>query len=176
MPIAQAIHTRLLRTANRPQEEQRLPEHFKRTGYDADTQTYTFEDTSTGQLYESEPGNRYGELRPMGQPRDSAEIDAHNIQLRRGNRDAMRMLLPFALLAVVFLLVLFRFLYGGSGSDERRVHCGKGLHELRVVKGQTCWEIAQSYGLSISELLALKGNGNIDCDNLPVGQSVCVPV
>lgn len=41
-------------------DECRLPEHWIRTGYDADDATYFFTDTSTGATYMSAEGNRYG--------------------------------------------------------------------------------------------------------------------
>lgn len=37
---------------------------MSRIGYDADTERYTFQDEQ-GVLYESEPGNAYGMLRPI---------------------------------------------------------------------------------------------------------------
>lgn len=43
-------------------DEERLPEGIRRTGYDADTQTYTYTDRQ-GRLYEGVPGARYGTLR-----------------------------------------------------------------------------------------------------------------
>ncbi|KAK0184502.1 hypothetical protein F5146DRAFT_1074825 [Armillaria mellea] len=42
----------------------RLPEGFKRIGYDADTMRYTFMDTH-GKLYRSAPGEEYGTLMPV---------------------------------------------------------------------------------------------------------------
>jgi hypothetical protein len=53
----------------RQQDSERLPTGMKRIGYDADTRVYTFQDEN-GVLYESEPGNAYGILRPVV-PRDS---------------------------------------------------------------------------------------------------------
>ena len=47
-------------------DEERLPEGMTRVGYDADTQVYTFK-SPEGELYEAAPGNRYGELWPVGQ-------------------------------------------------------------------------------------------------------------
>ena len=42
-------------------DEERLPEGMRRIGYDADTQTYTYED-SRGVRWEGAPGARYGRL------------------------------------------------------------------------------------------------------------------
>jgi hypothetical protein len=158
------------------QDEARLPEGMKRIGYDADTEIYTFEDTATGRIYESAPGNRYGLLTPAGQPRDPAEIEAHNAEVKKGNKEAVRLMLPFALLVLVFLLLVFRFLNGGSEADGApQVHCDQGNHAIQVQKGETCWEIGEAHGLAVEELLALEGNKDIDCDRLQVGQSICVP-
>ncbi|SJL10114.1 uncharacterized protein ARMOST_13498 [Armillaria ostoyae] len=42
----------------------RLPEGFRRIGYDADTKRYTFSD-KRGKLYQSAPGEEYGTLSPV---------------------------------------------------------------------------------------------------------------
>ena len=47
------------------QEEGRLPDGMESVGYDADTEVYTYQD-SDGYYYQSEPGVRYGLLRPTG--------------------------------------------------------------------------------------------------------------
>jgi len=53
-------------------DEERLPEGIRRTGYDADTQTYTYTDRQ-GRIYEGVPGARYGTLRLVNnQPRRAA--------------------------------------------------------------------------------------------------------
>lgn len=157
---------------------------MRRIGYDADTQTYTFEDTATGRIYESAPGNRYGVLNPVGQAgdveiesRDPFGIAAHNAEVKKGNKEAVRLMLPFALLVLVSLLLLIKFLYGGSGTDTAsQVSCGKGADPIQIKKGETCWAIAEARAVGVADLLALEGNENIDCDNLRVGQSICVPV
>jgi hypothetical protein len=41
---------------------------MKRISYDADTQKYIFRDSTTGRLWESEPGSAYGELMPGSYP------------------------------------------------------------------------------------------------------------
>ncbi|KAH6633782.1 hypothetical protein C7974DRAFT_358435 [Boeremia exigua] len=87
----------------------RLPEGYERVGYDADTQVYTFK-SPEGELYESAPGNRYGELWPVGQrPQYSeADIEANNQIIERGNMESVRMMLPFALIIVVFFVLVIR--------------------------------------------------------------------
>ena len=44
------------------QDSYRLPEGTTRVGYDADTQTYTYKDSSDGSLWEGPAGSRYGKL------------------------------------------------------------------------------------------------------------------
>jgi hypothetical protein len=151
---------------------------MKRIGYDSDTQTYTFRDAS-GAIYESEPGNRYGELWPAGRgpQRTPREVEQHNAQLKKGNRESIKMILPFALLVLVFLLLLFKFLAGaGAHADlEEQANCAEGDSWVQVTKGDTCYEIGEAHGLGVEELLGLMGNEKVDCDHLRIGQKICVP-
>ncbi|KAF8153108.1 hypothetical protein B0H34DRAFT_800359 [Crassisporium funariophilum] len=50
----------------------RLPEGFKRIGYDADTRIYTYSDRS-GTIYQGAPGAQYGTLSPVPRPTSSVE-------------------------------------------------------------------------------------------------------
>ncbi|KAF2656168.1 carbohydrate-binding module family 50 protein, partial [Lophiostoma macrostomum CBS 122681] len=176
------------------QDSERLPEGFQRVGYDADTQTYTFVDAE-GRTYESAEGNRYGVLRPVGPNRDTNpartfdDIESHNTAIAAGNKEAVRTMLPFALLVLVVLLLIFRFLYSGSGSGDAasgsgsgaddashsQVHCAQGYRALQVEEGQSCWEIAQGCGLGVEEFLGIRGNERVECQRLGVGSWVCVP-
>ena len=109
---------------------------MERIGYDADTQTYSYRDRTTGKHYEGEEGNRYGKLHPgmflsplpplypqcvyryanantialVGQPRapptPSAQ-EAQDLQIQSSNHDALRHMLPFALLVLSFMLLMF---------------------------------------------------------------------
>ncbi|KAK0611439.1 hypothetical protein B0T14DRAFT_500537 [Immersiella caudata] len=54
------------RWAHLDSDEERLPEGMRRVAYDADTQTYTYED-SQGVKWEGVPGARYGRLRRVDQ-------------------------------------------------------------------------------------------------------------
>jgi hypothetical protein len=89
------------------------------------------------------------------------------------------MMLPFALIAVVFLLLMFRFLGRAGGAQADREHpqaqCAEGTAAVHIAEGQTCWEIAQAYGVGVEELLQFAGNEGLDCDNLAIGQGICVP-
>ncbi|KAF1834795.1 hypothetical protein BDW02DRAFT_497582 [Decorospora gaudefroyi] len=187
----------MVRWTDMDSDAERLPDGFERTGYDADTQTYTFRDAN-GNLYESEPGNRYGELqrvdscsadtepahstiRPDGRvpPRSFAEIlGERDNAVKKDNREAVRMMLPFALLVLVFLMLVFKLLYRPETDhgDRQVVDCAQGSHEIQIAHGDTCWEVAQRLGLGVKELLGLHGNELIDCDALRIGQGICVPM
>ncbi|KID72953.1 peptidoglycan-binding LysM, partial [Metarhizium brunneum ARSEF 3297] len=81
---------------------ERLPEGISRVGYDADTESYTFQDRS-GSYWESRPGRRYGPLRrvhtspsvqtvPVGDAPHAARIDkmlkdAHEFDVEEGVED-----------------------------------------------------------------------------------------
>lgn len=88
-------------------------------------------------------------------------------------------MLPFALLAIVFLLLIFRFLGGAGGSEadhgHPQIHCAQGTTAVQIEEGQTCWQIGQAHGLGVDELLGLEGNEGVDCDKLRIGQGICVP-
>ncbi|KAF9690921.1 hypothetical protein EKO04_011208 [Ascochyta lentis] len=92
-------------------DSSRLPEGFERIGYDADTQVYTFK-SPEGELYESAPGNRYGELWPAGQrPQYSQEdLEANNQIIERGNLESVRMMMPFVLVIMLFLVLVFKII------------------------------------------------------------------
>lgn len=158
------------------QDEQRLPEGFERVGYDADTERYTFIERPTGKYYESAPGNRYGLLTPVGSRPAPEAIEPMNAEVKERNKQAVRMMLPFALLVLVFLFLVFKFLYGGADNDVPQVQCDEGYHKIQIKKGETCWELAEAHGLGVEDLLQLEGNEDVDCDRLRIGQDVCVPV
>jgi hypothetical protein len=89
---------------------------MRRIGYDADSQTYTFEDTADGSIWESLPGNRYGELRQISGPnpnrRDSDDQDSGwrpSSPVPAIARDSdWKYLAPFLLLVIVVLLLVFK--------------------------------------------------------------------
>ncbi|PSN68293.1 hypothetical protein BS50DRAFT_633898 [Corynespora cassiicola Philippines] len=98
------------RYADLESDSERLPEGFQRVGYDADTQTYTFRDNE-GHFWESEEGNRYGKLHRVGEQREAADLEEQamiNEQVERGNRESIRMLLPFALLVLVVMILFIK--------------------------------------------------------------------
>ncbi|KAF2260902.1 hypothetical protein CC78DRAFT_536075 [Lojkania enalia] len=164
------------RWVDRESDEERLPEGFKRVGYDADTQQYTYQDAS-GQYFSGEPGSRYGLLRPSGYQPSPEEIEQHNASLKRSNRESVRLMLPFVLLVLVVMILLFKFINTGSSTDHKeQVHCAEHAEPITIKDGQTCWEIGEKYGVGVDELLGIEGNEEVDCDKLQVGQTICVPV
>lgn len=48
-------------------DEENLPHGLERSGYDADSQQYTYRDRNTGALWQGPQGARYGELRHVGE-------------------------------------------------------------------------------------------------------------
>ncbi|KAF8964739.1 hypothetical protein BDZ97DRAFT_1918703 [Flammula alnicola] len=54
------------------EDSYRLPEGFKRIGYDSDTKRYTFQDKN-GVVYQGEPGLDYGTLTPVPPSHSSME-------------------------------------------------------------------------------------------------------
>jgi len=160
------------RWADRESDEQRLPEGMQRTGYDADTQQYTYRDAD-GSDWVGGEGNRYGRLERAGgqsQPMSPGEIEAHNQALRADSRQAWRYMLPFALIVIVFLLLLFRFLDSGSAETFTCLHPNRAQE---IKSGDTCWAIAQQHGLDVDGLLKL--NPTTDCGHLLAGKKLCVP-
>ncbi|KAI0377132.1 hypothetical protein F5Y04DRAFT_191714 [Hypomontagnella monticulosa] len=63
------------------EDDYRLPEGMTRIGYDADDQTYTFRDTD-GSIWESAPGNRYGQLsRISGPPKAATQESSSSVEI-----------------------------------------------------------------------------------------------
>ncbi|KAI1822299.1 carbohydrate-binding module family 50 protein [Xylaria intraflava] len=167
-------------------DEERLPEGMQRIGYDADEQTYTFRDVDGG-IWESAPGNRYGQLRRVTTTQPSAydEDDESsptqpltydgtgNAGPRASWRQEMMPLLNWFLLVGVFLLVIIWTVTRGSKGDTEARSCGDGTAPLTIKAGDTCWAISEAKSISLDALL--ENNPGLDCDKLAVGDIVCVP-
>lgn len=152
-------------------------------------------------MYQSEPGSRYGPLTPVGhsRPRDSEDSDldldpnvAYNsayldteqleaarkreVARKTDTREATRMMLPFALLVFVFLLLVFKLVNRpvSDNGPPQALDCDQGSHQIQIQKGDTCWAIAEEHSMGVDDLL--KFNHKLDCDNLKVGEGICVPV
>ena len=92
-------------------------------------------------------------------------------------------MLPFALLVLVFLLLLFSLVNSGWSRGEtnnvgEQVHCAQSTHKVQVKEGDTCWAIAEAHSMGVKgveTLLGLDGNEKVDCGRLEIGSWVCVP-
>lgn len=88
------------------------------------------------------------------------------------------MMLPFALLVLSVLFLLFKFVNHGTSSadDKVQIHCAEGAHKIQIQKGDTCFTIAQSYSVGLEELQFMEGNRDVRCgERLKIGSSICVP-
>ncbi|KAI2612180.1 carbohydrate-binding module family 50 protein [Hypoxylon fragiforme] len=180
-------------------DEERLPEGMKRIGYDADDQVYTFRDTRDGSIWESAPGNRYGQLRRVQEAapppyEEEEEEDADSAKLLHGKNGAdagsswrhdMMPLLNWFLLVGVFLLLIFWSIsgsatkggkQGGADVPGTAITCDEEHGSSRtysVRAGDICWAIAENHGVSVEALV--QENRGLDCDSLRVGATICVP-
>lgn len=151
-------------------DEGRLAEGMQRVGYDADTQTYSYQDQD-GSHWEGDPGARYGVLHRSGngyQPMTIANEEA----IRKGDREAWRYMLPFFLLVSVVLFALFRFL--GSAAVPTPFICANDSVRYLVKPGDSCWDIANDRGATVADLMRL--NQGMDCNLLKAGRDICAPV
>jgi len=88
--------------------------------------------------------------------------------------------MPFALIVLVVLFLMFRLLHrsgggGASGGGVEGVNCGEGYQRVEIRPGDTCWAIAKVRGVRVEELLRIQGNEGLQCERLRIGQGVCVP-
>ena len=158
-------------------DDERLPDGMRRTGYDADTQTYTFRD-ARGAYYEGPAGVRHpAHFTRVPAPSWPSLPEGMRAALTAEREKSWRQehspLLSFFLLVALFLLGVFwlmRYSLGGGGPAP--VVCG-GRDSWVVGRGDTCWEIAREKGVSVEELLG--ENAGLDCGHLQVGRIVCLP-
>ncbi|KAI0476822.1 carbohydrate-binding module family 50 protein [Xylaria cf. heliscus] len=169
-------------------DEERLPEGMQRVGYDADTQVYTFRDAD-GSLWESAPGNQYGRLRRVSDGDNDDDGSSPSQPLTYGGpegsghhhqaswRQEMMPLLNWFLLVGLFLLVVVWFISGSGSKGGREVvvrNCDGGdVTPYKIKTGDTCWAIAEARSISVDVLL--ESNEGLNCDNLSVGETICVP-
>jgi len=158
------------RWAREDSDEGRLPEGMERVGYDADTQTYSYRD-SDGSYWEGDPGATYGVLHRSGTRRQPMTIDNER-DIRKGNSEAWRYMLPFFLLVLVSLLLLFRFL--GFSAAPTPLTCAENSIRYEVKSGDSCWAVADHRGVAVADIIRL--NPGLDCILLKAGREICVPV
>jgi LysM domain len=89
-------------------------------------------------------------------------------------------MLPFLLLIGVFLLLMYRVTHasGGFGNGDGGEKwptplCEKGHETYAIVRGDTCWDLAQKWGVKVEDLV--RSNEDLDCESLDVGRKICVP-
>ncbi|KAI1370146.1 carbohydrate-binding module family 50 protein [Hypoxylon crocopeplum] len=161
-------------------DEERLPEGMQRIGYDADTQTYTFRDAD-GSIWESAPGNQYGQLHRVNTTFSSYGDDAHDAtEPLHGTsnepptswRHEMMPLLNWFLLVGLFLLLIFWFISGATKQVDPTT-CGDQSSPYKIKTGDNCWAIAEAHHVPLESLL--QENHGLDCDKLAVGGTVCIP-
>ncbi|KAI1344212.1 carbohydrate-binding module family 50 protein [Xylariaceae sp. FL0016] len=168
-------------------DEERLPEGMQRIGYDADDQTYTFR-AADGSIWESAPGNRYGQLRRVttvlpqyGDDEDETNPNAplnpastDYLEPKASWRSEMQPLLNWFLLVGLFLLGIFWFIGATTpNKPELVVECDGQSTAYLIKHGDTCWAIAEHMGVPLETLL--QENPGLDCDKLTSGQNICVP-
>ncbi|KAI1852311.1 hypothetical protein JX265_006361 [Neoarthrinium moseri] len=173
-------------------DDERLPEGMVRIGYDADDQTYTFRDAD-GSIWESAPGNRYGSLRCVSRPTQRRDSFADNddpesppppYSMPEASyptpevswRAEMMPLFNFFMIIALFLIGVFFYLRATAGSIDQQIpvaQCDSGTMPYHIKGGDTCWAIAENRGMSVDALK--RDNGGLDCDNLRVGQTICIP-
>ncbi|KAJ4324063.1 hypothetical protein N0V84_004029 [Fusarium piperis] len=160
-------------------DEERLPEGMERVGYDADEQVYTFRDAD-GTYWESAPGNEYGRLTKVGEsriPEDHEPFIVSEQNKRLSWRNEMRPFLNFMVLIGLCLFGMFWFFHrsGGTPTEEPMPlpNCQHTTTPYWIKSGDTCWDIANSHGISVDDLL--KENAEISCDTLKPKQRICLP-
>jgi LysM domain len=149
-------------------DSERLPEGMTRVGYDADTQTYTYKD-SDGSYWEGPAGARYGRLR-----RVDVQCEMQPLDIEQDRKRTWRYMKPFFVLCGLFLLAVFWFLNHASSAPIVAVSCGEDSFVHIVKSGESCWAIAERYGISLETIR--QNNVGLDCDKLQVGQDICVPI
>lgn len=141
---------------------------MERVGYDADSSTHTFRDAD-GSYWESDEGVELGQLHRVGnqpQHRDGY-LESWKTEQRNG---FWKYFGPFALLVGVVLLLAIFYLPSGRVA---RIHCAEGLDRYVVKAGDTCWDLAESNGLTVDEMVRL--NPQLDCNSLVPREQICLP-
>ncbi|RDB19369.1 hypothetical protein Hypma_013425 [Hypsizygus marmoreus] len=178
------------------EDENRLPEGMKRTGYDADTGRYYFQDRD-GSIWQGAEGAEFSEMTRVSGPSESSATDDHqegdieaaptradgyqpiSTEPTRGpmayqsdNNGAYRTLFPFFLIIAVVLLLVWRLILSPGISSPTNV-CPKRTTGYWVEPGDSCWDISKAHGCSLEEFKEL--NQKVDCSALMPGTTVCLP-
>lgn len=83
-------------------------------------------------------------------------------------------MLPFFLIVAVILLLVIRLVHSGTPSSPREAILCPGTSEAYYVsRGDTCWDLAQTRGCSVDDIMSV--NENLHCETLRPGQAICLP-
>jgi hypothetical protein len=172
-------------------DEDRLPEGFSLTGYDADEQLYYFSDQNGCTWYSP---TRHGDgmtrvsnnsSRATHEEDGEVDIASNNAtpdgyqripnpfpDTAGGDNNGFRQLYPFFLLIGVVLLLCGKFiLFPGMHHSEPQ--CPSSSSSYMLQPGDTCWEISHQHGIPLEQLEAV--NPDKDCAVLMPGSTICIP-
>ncbi|CDO77271.1 Carbohydrate-Binding Module Family 50 protein [Trametes cinnabarina] len=187
------------------EDSTRLPEGMTRVGYDSDTGRYYFRDRDgslwegpQGAQYgemkrvqgapvltddhahdedeEAEigvPSSRVDGYTPLAVDADGRTVPHARHTSRTDS--AYRIMLPFFLIIVVVLLLVFRLVHSSPLADpsEPPLRCPGASEAYTVVRGDTCWELSQARGCSVQDILSV--NQGLSCEAIRPGQAICLP-
>lgn len=165
-------------------DDERLPDGMTRVGYDADTQVYTFQDSSDGSYWESAPGNQYGQLTRVGDGSASDDEDTEPFLISEQSvaqpswRAELMPLLNFGVLIGLCLLLLFWYLHSAASPDRSeqkapKIKCEDNSAPYTIHQGDTCWSLGQDRTISVDDIVRL--NAGLDCQKLRLGLAICLP-
>jgi len=175
------------------EDDYRLPEGFKRVGYDADSGKYIFRDKE-GQLWEGQEGERFGEMTRVSVTTTTSQGDGDDVEngpqgqdgyalltgddegtvhRRYSSGSPYRVLFPFFLIIVNVLLLVWRLVVSPGLIPVKYAKCPEGSSRVVVVAGDTCWKIGEAHGCGLEALR--KVNTKLVCERLMPGDQICVP-
>jgi hypothetical protein len=74
----------------------------------------------------------------------------------------------------LFLLLVFRVTRGTPfAPGQPEAECEPGSVSYRIVRGDTCWDLAELFGTNVGRLESQ--NPGLDCSALVPGKAICVP-
>ncbi|KXN85774.1 hypothetical protein AN958_10957 [Leucoagaricus sp. SymC.cos] len=172
------------------EDDYRLPEGMKRVGYDADTGRYYFRDND-GAIWRSAEGSQYGELTKVAELPSSlastTALDDDDLEAAPTHSNGYQLLstestmahkphininaFPFFLIIAVIVLLVWRLVL--SPGLSARESCPTQTQAYFVQPGDSCWEIANTHGISLDKLQTM--NPKLQCEPLLPGSTVCLP-
>ena len=117
-------------------------------------------------------------LSPVLRPRPStSSAPSQNGSLAPGhasrgrNSAAYRAMFPFFLIVAAVLLLVIRLV--SSSSSAPAIDCPENTQVYHISRGNTCWNFAQAWGISVDDILHV--NDGLNCDSLRPGEPICLP-